>query len=141
MLRSSLLAICLTGGLAQAAETLPSGVQHQPPAPAPDAPGRLIVSRDKDAPNACDVELYVNREIVATLGPGDRTSLDLPSGQLSLAVAISSAGYCGGQGPETEQSVLLRPGEARQFAVKMEPDQVFLAPLLDEDQDSSKAWP
>lgn len=141
MLRRSLLAICLIGSLAQAADTLPADVQHQPPAPAPDAPGRLIFSRDNDASNACDVELYVNREVVATLGPGDRTSLDLPSGQLSLAVAISSAGYCGGRGPDTEQSVLLRPGEARQFAVKVEPDQVFLAPLLDEGQDSSKAWP
>jgi hypothetical protein len=101
-----------------------------PPAPAPGGPGRLIFSRDNNAPNACDVELYVNQQVVAKLGPGERTSLDLPSGQLSVAVAISSAGYCGGRGPDSEQSILLGSGETRQFAVMVEPGQVFLAPLL-----------
>ncbi|MDG9922854.1 MULTISPECIES: hypothetical protein [unclassified Pseudomonas] len=130
MLRHSLLALCLLGALAQAAEPLPRGVQVMPPDPAPGGPGRLIFSRDNNAPNACDVELYVNQQVVAKLGPGERTSLDLPSGELSVAVAISSAGYCGGRGPEQEQSVLLGSGETRQFAIMVEPGQVFLAPLL-----------
>ncbi|WJN57986.1 hypothetical protein [Pseudomonas sp. SO81] len=130
MLLRSLIALCLACGLAQAAETLPRGVQVVPPDPAPGGPGRLIFSRDNNAPNACDVELYVNQQVVAKLGPGERTSLDLPSGQLSVAVAISSAGYCGGRGPDSEQSVLLGSGETRQFAIMVEPGQVFLAPLL-----------
>ncbi|MBD9424331.1 hypothetical protein IB232_03265 [Pseudomonas sp. PDM15] len=130
MLLRSLIAFCLACGLAQAAETLPRGVQVVPPDPAPGGPGRLIFSRDNNAPNACDVELYVNQQVVAKLGPGERTSLDLPSGQLSVAVAISSAGYCGGRGPDSEQSILLGSGETRQFAVMVEPGQVFLAPLL-----------
>jgi hypothetical protein len=130
MLLRSLIAFCLACGLAQAAETLPRGVQVVPPDPAPGGPGRLIFSRDNNAPNACDVELYVNQQVVAKLGPGERTSLDLPSGQLSVAVAISSAGYCGGSGPDSEQSILLGSGETRQFAVMVEPGQVFLAPLL-----------
>ncbi|HSX72353.1 MAG TPA: hypothetical protein VLF16_15580 [Pseudomonas sp.] len=131
MPRHSLLALCLMSALAQAADTLPPGVHVQPPEPAPGEPGRLILSRDNNAPNACDVELYVNREVAATLGPGGRAALDLPSGELSLAVAISSAGYCGGRGPGPSQSVLLGPGETRQFAIMVEPGQVFLAPLLD----------
>jgi hypothetical protein len=130
MLLRSLIAFCLACGLAQAAETLPRGGQVVPPDPAPGGPGRLIFSRDNNAPNACDVELYVNQQVVAKLGPGERTSLDLPSGQLSVAVAISSAGYCGGRGPDSEQSILLGSGETRQFAVMVEPGQVFLAPLL-----------
>lgn len=130
MPRTLLLALCLIGTLAQAAEPLPRGVQLQPAEPVTGEPGRLIFSRDKEAPNACDVELYVNQEVVATLAPGGRTALDLPSGQLSLAVAISAAGYCGGQGPGPAQSVLLGPGETRQFAVVVKPGQVFLAPLL-----------
>jgi hypothetical protein len=130
MPRNPLLALCLIGALAQAAEPLPRGVRLQPAEPAAGEPGRLIFSRDSNAPNACDVELYVNREVAATLGPGERTALDLPSGQVSLAVAISSAGYCGGQGPGPAQSVLLGPGETRQFAIMVEPGQVFLAPLL-----------
>jgi len=130
MLLRSLIAFCLACGLAQAAETLPRGVRMVPPNPTPGEPGRLIFSRDSDAPNACDVELYVNQRLVAKLGPGERTSLDLPSGELGLAVAISSAGYCGGRGPDSEQSVLLGSGETRQFAILVKPGQVFLAPLL-----------
>ncbi|MGQ7957435.1 hypothetical protein ACUTAF_06950 [Pseudomonas sp. SP16.1] len=130
MLRRSLLALCLAGSLAQAADVLPRGVQVVPPNPAPDGPGRLIFSRDNNAPNACDVELYVNRRVVAKLGPGERTSLDLPSGELSVAVAISPAGYCNGRGPGPAQAVLLGSGETRQFAVIVEPGRAFLAPLL-----------
>ncbi|WP_043308245.1 hypothetical protein [Pseudomonas sp. ML96] len=130
MLRHTLLALSLFASLTQADETLPRGVLVQPADPVAGEPGRLIFSRDNNAPNACDVELYVNREIAATLGPGERKALDLPSGTLSVAVAISSAGYCGGQGPGPTQSVLLGPGETRQFAIMVKPGQVFLAPLL-----------
>ncbi|SDP17889.1 hypothetical protein [Ectopseudomonas guguanensis] len=115
----------------QAGDELPRGVQLMPAAPAAEAPARLIFSRDSNAPNACDVELYVNQQVVAKLGPGERTSLDLPSGELSVAVALSPDGYCAGRGPEAAQSVLLRPGETRQFAIMVEPQQVFLAPLID----------
>ena len=130
MPRPSLFALCLLATLTQAAEPLPLGVQVQPPEPVAGEPGRLIFSRDTNAPNACDVELYVNQEVAATLGPGERTALDLPSGTVSLAVAISASGYCGGQGPGPSQSILLGPGETRQYAIMVKPGQVFLAPLL-----------
>ena len=116
---------------AQASNISPGAIEPPPSAPVADAPARLIFSRDNTAPNACDVELYVNQRAVARLGPGEYTSLDLPSGELSLAVAISPDGYCGGTGPAVTQSVLLRPGETRQFAVTIDGQQVFLAPLSD----------
>lgn len=116
---------------AQAEDALPQGIEQMPAAPVADAPARLIFSRDSNSPNACEVELYVNQLVVAKLGPGERTSLDLPSGEVSVATALSPDGYCGGRGPEVAQSVLLRPGETRQFAVMVEPHQVFLAPLID----------
>ncbi|QTN45245.1 hypothetical protein H7683_20050 [Ectopseudomonas mendocina] len=115
----------------QANDTRPTAIEQMPPDPVAEAPARLIFSRDNNAPNACDVELYVNRQVVARLGPSEQTSLDLPSGELSIAVALSPDGYCGGRGPEVAQSVLLRPGETRQFAVVVEPEQVFLAPVID----------
>ncbi|ATH82665.1 hypothetical protein L1F06_009065 [Ectopseudomonas hydrolytica] len=130
MLRIMLMVFGLLASGALAADPLPRGVEHMPADAASDAPARLIFSRDSNAPNACDVELYVNQQVVATLGPGERTSLDLPSGELSLAVALSPSGYCGGRGPDAMQSILLRPGETRQFAIMVEPEQVFLAPLL-----------
>ena len=123
------LGICCWG--AQANETMPSGIVPMPADPVADAPARLIFSRDNNAPNACDVELYVNQQVVAKLGPGDHTSLDLPNGELSVAVAMSPDGYCGGRGPDVAQSVILRPGETRHFAIMVEPEQVFLAPQGD----------
>lgn len=119
---------CLT---TQASDPLPADIERTPPDPVAEAPARLIFSRDNNAPNACDIELYVNQQVVAKLGPGEHTSLDLPSGELSVAVALSPDGYCGGRGPDVAQSVLLRPGETRQFAVVVEPEQVFLAPVID----------
>lgn len=130
MPRLPLLALCLTCASQLGADPLPRGVHLQPEQPAPGEPGRLIFSRDSQAPNACDVELYVDRRVIATLGPGDRTSLDLPSGPVSVAVALSPAGFCGGRGPGPSQSVLLGPGETRQFAIIVEPGQAFIAPLL-----------
>ena len=114
---------------AQANEAAPRGIAPMPADPVADAPARLIASRDNNAPNACDVELYINQQVVAKLGPGEHTSLDLPSGELSVAVAMSPDGYCGGRGPDVAQSVILRPGETRQFAITVEAEQVFLAPL------------
>lgn len=125
-----LLVTCLTCATSLAGTFIPRGVHHVPRAAAPDSPGRLIFSRDSNAPNACDVEIYVNQQLAARLGPGKNTMLDLPSGQLSLAVALSSAGYCAGNGPGAGQSVLIAPGETRQFAIRVEPGQVFLAPML-----------
>jgi len=115
----------------QASDGLSAAIEPAPADPGADAPARLIFSRDNNAPNACDVELYVNQQVVAKLGPGEHTSLDLPSGELSVAAAMSPDGYCGGRGPDVAQSVILHPGETRQFAVTVEPEQVFLAPVLD----------
>lgn len=107
-------------------------IDLQPSDPVAEAPARLIISRDSKAPNACDVELYLNEQVVATLGPDQHTSLDVPSGQLSLAVALSPSGYCGGTGPTAAQSILVTPGETRHFDIVVEPDQVFLSPRLDD---------
>ena len=116
---------------AQASDIPPSATEPAPTDPVADAPARLIFSHDNNAPNACDVELYVNQQVVAKLGPSEQTSLDLPSGELGVAVAMSPDGYCGGHGSDVAQSVMLRPGETRQFAIMVEPEQVFLAPLID----------
>lgn len=128
MPRSLLISLILTSSLALAGP-LPRGIHHVPKQPSTESPSRLIFTRDNNAPNACDVELYINQQVVATLGPGKSTSLDLPSGPISIATAISPAGYCGGRGPGASQSVLLAPGETRQYAVIVEPGQAFIAPM------------
>ncbi|MEK1905856.1 MAG: hypothetical protein AAAB13_08745 [Pseudomonas sp.] len=125
-----LLALCLICSTSFADDNVPRGVKVVPSDAAPGSPGRLIFSRDSNAPNACDVDIYVNQQLAVSLGPGKSTMLDLPNGQISVAVALSSAGYCGGNGPGASQSVLITPGETRQFAIKVQPGQVFLAPML-----------
>ncbi len=125
-----LLIACLSCGASLAGTYIPRGVHHVPRAASADSPGRLIFSRDSNAPNACDVDIYVNQQLATSLGPGKNTMLDLPSGQVSVAVALSSAGYCAGNGPQGAQSVLIAPGETRQFAIRVKPGQVFLAPML-----------
>lgn len=123
-----LLALCLACPLALAEIIIPVP-QLTPNEPVPDSPARLVVIRDATAPNACDVELYINQVAVGKMAPGETLSLDVPAGDLSLAVSISQAGYCGGLGPGTPQSVLIRPGQTRQFSITVEPGQAFLAPL------------
>ena len=127
----ALVLLGLLCAAAQASEPLPRGVDRVPTDAVADPHARLIVSRDNQAPNACDVKLHVDSQVVARLGPGESIGLDLPSGELSVAAALAPGGYCGGRGPAVGQSILLRPGETRQFAVRIEPDRVFLAPLLD----------
>ncbi|MGL4318520.1 MAG: hypothetical protein ACRCTL_18135 [Pseudomonas sp.] len=129
-MRYLLLALCLICTTAPAEEALPRGILHVPSNASPDSPGRLIFSRDSDAPNACDVDIYVNQQRVTSLGPGKSTSLDLPSGLINVAVALSSDGYCGGKGPQGTQSVLISPGATRQLAIRVKPGQVLLAPML-----------
>ncbi|WP_437880293.1 hypothetical protein [Pseudomonas sp. LRF_L74] len=100
-----------------------------PSIPGADGMARLIVDRDENAPNACDVELYIGPDVAATLAPGQSASLDLPNGELSLSASLSRAGYCGGLGPGTPQSIILQPGETRRFKITVQPGQVFLAPV------------
>lgn len=81
---------------AQASDIPPSATEPAPTDPVADAPARLIFSRDNNAPNACDVELYANQQVVAKLGPASKPAW-MPSGELGVAVAMSPDGYCGGR--------------------------------------------
>jgi hypothetical protein len=126
-MRSSLvLALCLHGALALAQE--PAAVLNT--LPASDAMGQLIISRDKNAPNACDVELYIAQRANTALAPGESVTLDVPAGEVVLGVTLSRSGYCAGEGGIQSQSIQVRPGEARRFEVKVDGTGVFLAPLL-----------
>ncbi|WP_263146190.1 hypothetical protein [Pseudomonas sp. RIT-PI-AD] len=103
-----------------------------PPAPSPLAAARLMVGRDNSAPNACDVELFVNSQLAAKLAPEQSVTLSVPNGEVALSVALSSAGYCAQAGiPGSNQSAILKPGETRQYQVMVDTTGVFLSPLVD----------
>lgn len=99
--------------------------------PAPDAIGELLVSRDENAPNACDIDLYVQNELVAQIAPGQSVSIPVPAGEVALRVAQNGSGYCAGQFTGSRQSAIIQPGEVRHLRIVQNQHEVFLAPAAD----------
>lgn len=130
MPRYLLITCWLASAMAMANESA-LDVPTAPSAPVADALARLVISRDKSSPNACDVELYVNQNSAAQIAPGQSLRLDVPSGELTLSAALSQSGHCTGTGPGAPQSVLLGPGQTRHFDIRTEGDAVFLAPVTE----------
>ena len=102
-----------------------------PPQSVPEAFGELLISRDVNAPNACDIELYVQNELVARVAPGQSVSIPVPAGEVSLRVAQHGSGYCAGRFAGNPQSAIIEPGEVRHLRIVQDEHEVFLAPAAD----------
>ncbi|MDA7088375.1 hypothetical protein PH586_18475 [Pseudomonas sp. SA3-5] len=114
-------------GLSQAEALAPGAAgQH----PAPEKMATLIIGRDPKVPNTCAVELLVENKPVAQLPTGKSVSLDVPAGTLYLRARLQSADHCDAAGLASGQSVLLEPGETRQYLVMLDNNALFLAPHL-----------
>ncbi|MDH4569441.1 hypothetical protein E8E95_22420 [Pseudomonas sp. BN414] len=100
-----------------------------PRRPVPDAIGELLISRDENSPNACDIDLYVQNELVAKIAPGQSVSIPVPAGEVALRVAQSGSGNCAGLFAGDPQSALFKPGEVRHFRIVQDQHEVFLAPV------------
>ncbi|WP_342245628.1 hypothetical protein [Pseudomonas sp. OTU5201] len=99
--------------------------------PTPDAIGELLISRDENALNACDIDLYVQNELVAQIAPGQSVSIPVPAGEVALRVAQKGSGYCAGQYAGSPQSTIIQPGEVRHLHIVQSQHEVFLAPAAD----------
>lgn len=123
-MRTLLLLSCLCFGFA---------LSHAEPATqAPSAKmAQLIIGRDSKVPKACDVELLLEKNAVAQLPVGESVSLELPAGTHYLRAKLSAAGKCNAIGLASGQSILLEPGETRQYQVMLDNDALFLAPQLE----------
>lgn len=99
--------------------------------PAPDALGELLVSRDEHAANACDIELYVQNELVAQIAPGQSVSIPVPAGEIAVQVAQNGSGYCSDKATGIPQSAIIQPGEVRHLRIVQNQHEVFLAPAAD----------
>lgn len=114
------------------------GLSHAEPAtqgPAADTGAKmaqLIIGRDEKVPNACDVELQLEEKTVAQLQAGDSISLDMPAGTHYLRAKLLAADDCTTDDLASGQSVLLEPGETRQYQVMLDSNALFLAPQLKE---------
>ncbi|TWE09714.1 hypothetical protein FB481_102243 [Pseudomonas sp. AG1028] len=123
LLRGAPLALLLATTSALAVTPISEGVPVDPAAGA-----KLIISRDRSAPNACDLQLRVDGQVVVTLPAGESVTLDVPSGERTLVVTPSREGFCAQIDLASSQSTLLQPGEVRRYQAVYEEQKLFLAP-------------
>ncbi|MDQ7984428.1 hypothetical protein QYS36_05695 [Pseudomonas sp. G34] len=123
LLRGTPLALLLVASSALAVTPISEGVPVDPAAAA-----KLIVSRDRNAPNACDLQLRVDEQLVVALPAGESVTLDVPSGERTVVLTPSREGFCAEIGLVSSQSILLQPGEARRYQAVYEEQKLFLAP-------------
>ncbi|MCW2291643.1 hypothetical protein M2262_001693 [Pseudomonas sp. BIGb0408] len=123
LLTGSLLALLLHAPAALATTPISEGVPIDPAASA-----KLIVSRDRNAPNACDLQLRVDEQLVVPIPAGESVTLDVPSGERSVVLTPSREGFCAQIDLVSSQSILLQPGEVRRYQAIYEEQKLFLAP-------------
>lgn len=123
LLTTSLLALLLPAPAALAATPISAGVPIDPAASA-----KLIVSRDRNAPNACDLQLRVDEQLVVPIPAGESVTLDVPSGERSVVLTPSRDGFCAEIDLVSSQSILLQPGEVRRYQAVYEEQKLFLTP-------------
>ena len=60
-------------------------------------PGRLTIFRDDGFVGAgCDVVFYIDGQRAAKIGPGQKASFVLPSGEVNLGTGLAESGLCAG---------------------------------------------
>jgi len=94
----------------------------------PSNPARLVISRDRNAPTACDVTLLVDGQINARVALGETVELQVPTGEVGLLLNLEQTGYCAQIALQNAQSILIEPGETRHFQLVYSDDALFLAP-------------
>ncbi len=123
LLRGAPLALLLAATSALAVTPISEGVPLDPAAAA-----KLIVSRDRNAPNACDLQVRIDEQLVVALPAGESVTLDVPSGERTLVLTPSREGFCAEIDLLSSQSILLQPGEVRRYQAVYEEQKLFLAP-------------
>ncbi|TBU83366.1 hypothetical protein DNK06_02715 [Pseudomonas daroniae] len=123
LLTGSLLASLLSTPASFAGTPISEGVPIDPAASA-----KLIVSRDRNAPNACDLQLRVDEQLLVPIPAGESVTLDVPSGERSIVLTPSREGFCAEIDLVSSQSILLLPGETRRYQAIYEEQKLFLAP-------------
>lgn len=120
--------LCLSLGMSQA-ESLPPKDPDQPSAPRAEA--QLLISRDRDLPKACAVELLLEQQQPARLPAGESLELQVPPGEFSVRVQLTPAADCAKYAVASSRSILIGPGETQRYRVMLGDQGLFLAPELD----------
>ncbi|MHA6494489.1 hypothetical protein ACX0MV_14730 [Pseudomonas borbori] len=109
------------------------GVSHAEPmteadTSAPAKMAQLVIGRDAKVPDTCSVELSLEEKPVAELPAGESVKLDVPAGTHYLRAKLAPAEDCNAVGLASGQSILLAPGETREYQLMLDNDALFLAP-------------
>lgn len=96
--------------------------------PNPDEMARLVISRDRDAPTACNVEVRLGEQVQVPVPLGESITLELPPGEHSVLLNIEPGGYCADIPLSNSQSILIEPASTRYYQLVYQDDALFLAP-------------
>lgn len=129
-MRTPMLLGCLglSMGLSQAEALLPDQSSQRA---GPQRDAQLLISRDRDVPRDCAVELQMAKQRPARLSAGESLRLKVPPGELSLRVELSPANDCGAIAVASSRSILINPGETQRYRVMLGDQSLFLAPQRD----------
>lgn len=101
------------------------------PGAAGGSPSVLMITRgDTATTSACDVGIYLKNELASRLMAGESVSFNLPPGETTVTLRSLGAGYCSAPMASIKsQSLLLAPGEIKQYRVVQSEQGYFLAPV------------
>jgi hypothetical protein len=96
-----------------------------------NSPSVVMITRgDTATTSACDVGVYLKNELAARLMAGQSVSFNLPPGETTVTLRSLGTGYCATPMASTKsQSLLLTPGEIKQYRVIQSEQGYFLAPV------------
>jgi len=92
---------------------------------------RLTVFRDTGFVGAgCDVVFYIDGQRVAKVGPGQKASFNVPSGELNLGTGLAESGLCAGAAIKTIPATL-KAGATKTFRISGDMQGFYLGPYVD----------
>lgn len=94
-------------------------------------PGILMITRgDAYSGSGCDIGLVIQRRLAGTLMAGQSASFNLPPGEIAVSLTSSGPGGCAApMASSVAQSILLTPGEIKQYRIIATEAGYRLAPI------------
>ncbi|MEH3022849.1 MAG: hypothetical protein PGN19_08970 [Pseudomonas oryzihabitans] len=94
-------------------------------------PGILMITRgDAYSGSGCDIGLMIQGRLAGILMAGQSASFNLPPGEVAVSLTSSGPGACAApMASAVSQSILLTPGEIRQYRIIATEAGYRLAPI------------
>lgn len=94
---------------------------------------RLTVFRDAGfVGSGCDVVFYIDGQRAAKIGPGQKASFDVPSGEVNLGTGLAESGLCSGAAIKTMPATL-KAGKTSTYRISGDMQGFYLGPYVEYD--------